>query len=40
VLAKGEPIQTFDSQGVDLPHDFYGRVDVFFPSPAPWPRDP
>ena len=40
VLAKGEPIQTFDSQGVNLPHDFYGRVDVFFPSPAPWPRDP
>ena len=40
VLANGRQIKTFDAQGADLPHDFQGRVEAFFPFSAPWPRDP
>ncbi len=40
VLANGKPIKTFDAQGVTLPHDFKGNVEVVFPFLAPWPRDP
>ena len=40
VLANGSHVKTFDAQGIDLPHDFRGRVEAFFPVSAPWPRDP
>ena len=40
VLANGENLKDFDAQGVRLPHDFKGTVEVFFPFKAPWPRDP
>jgi len=40
VLANGMPIKSFDAQGLDLPHDFKGSIEVFFPYMAPWPRDP
>jgi F5/8 type C domain len=40
VMANGESIKTFDAQGLDLPHDFNGSIEVFFPFLAPWPRDP
>lgn len=40
VLANGQSINTFDEQGLDLPHDFEGSVEIFFPFLAPWPRDP
>ena len=40
VLANGQRVDTFDAQGCDLPHDFQGRLEVYFPFSAPWPRDP
>ena len=40
VLANGQRVESFDAQGCDLPHDFQGRLEVFFPFSAPWPRDP
>jgi hypothetical protein len=40
VLANGEQVKMFDAQGVDLLHDFKGKIEVFFPFHAPWPRDP
>ena len=40
VLANGEHLKTFDAQGATLPHDFAGKIEVFFPFMAPWPRDP
>ena len=40
VLANGEHLKTFDAQGATLPHDFEGKIEVFFPFMAPWPRDP
>ena len=40
VVANGESLKTFDAQGATLPHDFKGTVEVFFPSHAPWPREP
>jgi hypothetical protein len=40
VLANGSHVKEFDAQGVHLPHDFQGTVDVVFPFLAPWPRDP
>lgn len=40
VLANGRPLKDFTGQGVELPHDFKGRVEATFPYLAPWPRDP
>ena len=40
VLANGERLEKVDALGADLPHDFQGTVEAFFPYSAPWPRDP
>ena len=40
VLANGARLDKVDAQGADLPHDFQGTVEVYFPFSAPWPRDP
>lgn len=40
VLANGSHLEAFDARGASLPHDFKGTVEVTFPFPAPWPRDP
>ncbi len=40
VLANGERLETIDALGADLPHDFKGTVEAYFPYLAPWPRDP
>ena len=40
VTANGETWTDFDTRGCSLPHDFRGRLDVFLPSSAPWPREP
>ena len=40
VLANGKHLRSFDAQGATLPYDFKGKVEVFFPFLAPWPRDP
>ena len=40
VLFNGENLKTFDAMGADLPCDFKGTIEVFFPFMAPWPRDP
>ena len=40
VLANGENLRTFDDTGANLPHDFKGTVEAFFPYMAPWPREP
>lgn len=40
VLANGKHLRSFDAQGAILPYDFKGKVEIFFPFLAPWPRDP
>jgi hypothetical protein len=40
VLLNGENSKTFDAMGANLPCDFQGTIEVFFPFMAPWPRDP
>ena len=40
VLANGERLEKVDALGADLPHDFQGTVEAYFPYSAPWPRDP
>ena len=40
VLADGRDVTDFDGTGVNLPPKFKGWVEVLFPQPAPWPRDP
>jgi hypothetical protein len=40
VTANGELLKTVDAVGCFLPYDFKGTVEVEFPFPAPWPRDP
>ncbi|NLB65138.1 MAG: hypothetical protein GX803_01540 [Lentisphaerae bacterium] len=38
VTANGKAVKEFDKQGMDLPHDFRGRIEAIFPNAAPHPR--
>jgi hypothetical protein len=40
VQINGLPEKKFDKTGMDVPHDFKGKIEVVFPVKAPWPREP